>query len=162
MHKTTFQRISFSLVELISTLLRFHNTSNPFGTENTSYFQKLHIPVSPSDPDSLNIRFLVIPAYSGITIVMTCIILDTVHKSQFYHDVIYVILFLSSILCVMVYSLSVGLFLSFSSFVMSPGIFQVCRSCCVLSYVFLFSFLDSSNPKTSHYPICSCCFVMKH
>ncbi len=91
---------------------------------------------------------------------MTCIVLDTVHKSQCYHDYIYVILFRSSILCVMVYSLSVGLFLSFSSFVMSSGIFQVCHSCCVLSYVFLFSFLDSSNPKDFHYPIYSSCFVM--
>jgi hypothetical protein len=35
--------------------------------ENTSYSQKLHIPASPSDPESLKIRFLVIPAYSGIT-----------------------------------------------------------------------------------------------
>ncbi len=34
--------------------------------ENTSYSQKLHIPASPSDPESLNIRFLVIPAFSGI------------------------------------------------------------------------------------------------
>jgi hypothetical protein len=53
-----------------------------------------------------------------------------------------------------------GLFLSFSSFVMSPGIFQVCHSFCLLSYVFLFSFLDSSNPKDFHYPIYSSCFVM--
>ncbi len=35
--------------------------------ENTSYSQKLHIPSSPSEPESLDIRFLVIPAYSGIT-----------------------------------------------------------------------------------------------
>jgi hypothetical protein len=34
--------------------------------ENTSYSQKLHIPASPSDPESLHIRFLVIPAFSGI------------------------------------------------------------------------------------------------
>jgi len=53
-----------------------------------------------------------------------------------------------------------GLFLFFSSFVMSSGIFQVCHSCCVLLYVFLFSFLDSSNPKDFHYPIYSSCFVM--
>jgi hypothetical protein len=35
-------------------------------TENTSYSQNLQVPASPYDPESLNIPFLVIPAYPGI------------------------------------------------------------------------------------------------
>ncbi len=91
---------------------------------------------------------------------MTCIVLDTVHKSQCYHDYIYVILFLSSILCVMVYSLYVWTFPFLFFFRYVTRYIPSVSFFCLLSYVFLFSFLDSSNPKDFHYPIYSSCFVM--